>query len=50
VTEVAGIAGQGIESVDVEEHAPVWKYVFHDTDGNETGIGGEVASQSEPDL
>jgi len=24
-------------------HDSVWKYVFHDSDGNETGIGGEVS-------
>lgn len=22
----------------------IWKYVFHDDDGNETGIGGEVST------
>ena len=43
VTEVARIADRGIEPVDVEKHDGVWKYVFHDADGNETGIGGEVA-------
>ena len=35
---------RGLEPVDVEKHDAVWKYVFHDADGNETGIGGEVAS------
>ena len=44
VTEVARIADQGIEPDDVEQHDQVRKYVFHDTDGNETGIGGEVSS------
>jgi catechol 2,3-dioxygenase-like lactoylglutathione lyase family enzyme len=44
VAEVARIAGQGIEPDDVEKHDEVWKYVFHDADGNETGIGGRVAS------
>jgi len=44
VTEVARITDQGLEPVDVEKHDRVWKYVFHDADGNETGIGGEVAS------
>jgi len=44
VAEVAGIAERGIEPVDVEKHEGVWKYVFHDADGNETGIGGEVTS------
>ena len=40
--EVARIADQGLVPVDVEQHDQVWKYVFHDADGNETGIGGEV--------
>ena len=31
-----------LEPVDVEQHGSVRKYVFHDADGNETGIGGEV--------
>ncbi len=44
VSEVARIAEQGVEPVDVEKHDGVWKYVFHDADGNETGIGGEVPS------
>jgi catechol 2,3-dioxygenase-like lactoylglutathione lyase family enzyme len=39
---VARITAQGLEPVDVEKHEGVWKYVFHDADGNETGIGGEV--------
>jgi len=43
-SEVARIAARGLEPVDVEKHDGVWKYVFHDTDGNEIGIGGEVAS------
>jgi catechol 2,3-dioxygenase-like lactoylglutathione lyase family enzyme len=42
--EAARIAGQGLEPVDIEKHGPVWKYVFDDDDGNETGIGGEVSS------
>jgi catechol 2,3-dioxygenase-like lactoylglutathione lyase family enzyme len=29
---------------DIEKHGPVRKYVFHDEDGNETGIGGEVST------
>jgi len=41
VAEVARIAEQGLEPVD-EKHDEVWKYVFHDADGNETGIGGQV--------
>jgi len=44
ISEVARIADQGVEPVDVEKHDQVWKYVFHDSDGNETGIGGEVLS------
>ena len=43
-TEVARIANDGLEPVDIEKHDPVWKYVFHDEDGNEIGIGGAVAS------
>jgi catechol 2,3-dioxygenase-like lactoylglutathione lyase family enzyme len=42
--EVARIAEQGLEPVDIEKHGPVRKYVFHDEDGNETGIGGEVST------
>ena len=42
--EVAGIAQRGLEPVDVEKHDRVWKYVYHDSDGNETGIGGEVSA------
>jgi catechol 2,3-dioxygenase-like lactoylglutathione lyase family enzyme len=44
VSEVARIAERGLEPVDVEKHEGVWKYVFHDPEGNETGIGGEVAA------
>ena len=44
VSEVAGIASRGVEPVDVEKHDRVWKYVFRDADGNETGIGGEVST------
>jgi hypothetical protein len=43
-TEVARISERGVEPVGVEKHDSVWKYVFHDSDGNETGIGGEVAT------
>lgn len=42
--EVARISEQGLEPVGVEKHGSVWKYVFHDSDGNETGIGGEVST------
>jgi catechol 2,3-dioxygenase-like lactoylglutathione lyase family enzyme len=41
---VAEIVSRGLEPVDVEKHDGVWKYVFHDADGNEIGIGGEVGS------
>ena len=44
ISEVARIADQGLEPVDVEKHDRVWKYVFHDADGNVTGIGGDVSS------
>jgi catechol 2,3-dioxygenase-like lactoylglutathione lyase family enzyme len=44
ISEVARIADQGLEPVEVEKHDRVWKYVFRDADGNETGIGGEVSS------
>jgi hypothetical protein len=44
ISEVARIAGQGLAPVDVEKHDRVWKYVFHDADRNETGIGGEISS------
>jgi hypothetical protein len=42
VSEVAKITERGLEPDDVEKHDPVWKYVFHDPDGNEIGVGGEV--------
>ena len=44
VAEAARIAARGLAPDDVEKHDGVWKYVFHDADGNETGIGGEVVS------
>ena len=43
-SEVAKIAKRGLEPIDIEKHDLVWKYVFHDVDGNETGIGGEVSA------
>lgn len=46
VAEVARIAGQGVEPDEVEKHDQVWKYVFRDADGNETGIGGDVSPPS----
>ncbi|GAB3429001.1 VOC family protein [Flindersiella endophytica] len=44
VAEAARISGQGLEPVDIEKYDSVWKYVFHDSDGNETGIGGNVST------
>ena len=44
VAEIASIAARGLAPDDVEKHDGVWKYVFHDADGNETGVGGEVVS------
>ncbi len=45
VAEVVGIAERGLEPTDIEKHDQVWKYVFHDIDGNETGIGGDVSAR-----
>ena len=45
VAAAARVADRGLEPVDVEKHDMVWKYVFHDSDGNEIGIGGEVPSR-----
>jgi len=44
VGEVERIGARGVEPDDVEKHGGVWKYVFHDADGNEIGIGGQVGS------
>jgi hypothetical protein len=44
VAEAARIPKRGLEPVDVEKHDTVWKYVFHDADGNEVGVGGNVPS------
>lgn len=41
--EVARIAERGLQPVEVEKHDSVWKYVYRDADGNETGLGGEVS-------
>ncbi len=46
---VAGIAERGLQPVDVEQHGNVCKWVFHDADGNETGIGGEVSQDRAAD-
>lgn len=40
---VAGIKARGLEPCEIEKQDPVWKYVFHDPDGNEIGIGGNVS-------
>jgi hypothetical protein len=42
VAEAAEIAERGLEPVALEQHDTVWKYVFHDADGNEIGIGGNT--------
>jgi hypothetical protein len=47
VSEVARIAERGLEPVDVQKHEQVWKYVFHDVDGNEVGIGGDISPSGE---
>jgi catechol 2,3-dioxygenase-like lactoylglutathione lyase family enzyme len=44
VAVVAGISERGIDHDEIEQHDDVRKYVFHDADGNEIGIGGEVRS------
>jgi catechol 2,3-dioxygenase-like lactoylglutathione lyase family enzyme len=36
---VAAIAGRGIEPTALEDYGAARKYVFHDPDGNEIGIG-----------
>ena len=43
--EAARIADRGLKPTEIEKHDMVWKYVFHDADGNEVGIGGEVSSR-----
>ncbi|MET8831854.1 VOC family protein [Streptomyces sp. NPDC004610] len=43
-SEVERIAATGLEPVGEERHGTVAKWVFHDADGNETGIGGEVSA------
>jgi catechol 2,3-dioxygenase-like lactoylglutathione lyase family enzyme len=42
VGTVAAIGRRGLEPLGIEKHDPVWKYVFHDPDGNEIGVGGRV--------
>ncbi|RBM22992.1 VOC family protein [Streptomyces sp. PT12] len=41
--EVERIAARGPRPVDVEKHGSVWKWIYRDADGNEFGLGGEVA-------
>ncbi len=43
VAEAARLGELGIQPDDVEKHGDIWKYVFHDDDGNEIGIGGDVS-------
>ena len=45
VAEAAKIAERGLEPVTIEKYDTVWKYVFHDADGNEIGLGGDVSSR-----
>ncbi len=47
VAEAGRIAERGLEPIEVEKHDTVWKYVFHDADGNEIGVGGDVSSREE---
>ncbi|MGW1712710.1 VOC family protein [Streptomyces sp. NPDC002156] len=42
-SEVARIAERGLQPIGVEQYGNICKWVFHDPDGNETGIGGEVS-------
>jgi hypothetical protein len=44
VAEAAEIAERGLEPVDLEKHDTVWKYMFHDADGNAVGIGDNIVS------
>ena len=44
VAEAARIADRGLEPIKVEKHDTVWKYVFHDADGNEISVGGDVSN------
>ena len=36
---VAAIADRGIEPTELEDYGESRKYVFHDPDGNEVGVG-----------
>ena len=42
--EAARIAERGLEPDHVERYGTVWKYVFHDADGNDTRIGGDASA------
>lgn len=42
--DVARIQERGLTPVDVEKHDTAWKFVFHDPDGNEIGIGGDIGA------
>ncbi|MBO2455176.1 VOC family protein [Actinomadura barringtoniae] len=41
-SEVDRIAARGLQPVEKEQHGNVCKWIFHDADGNEMGIGGET--------
>ncbi len=43
---VERIAERGLRPTDVEKHGSVWKYVFEDPDGNQTGLGGDVSGRA----
>ena len=38
-TAAEAISGRGIEPTELEDYGEALKYVFHDPDGNEIGIG-----------
>jgi catechol 2,3-dioxygenase-like lactoylglutathione lyase family enzyme len=46
VATAAEIADRGLHPDGLEKHDTVWKYAFHDADGNEIGMGGDTASDS----
>ncbi|NUR84660.1 MAG: VOC family protein [Nonomuraea sp.] len=43
-SEVERITALGPQPVGKEEHGNVCKWVFHDADGNELGIGGQISA------
>jgi hypothetical protein len=46
--EAARIAERALEPAEVENCDTVWKYVFRDADGNETGVGGGLMAPDRP--